>query len=159
MPNNDATKPPEGAEPGFEPPASQAALDEIIERRLTAERARYADYDELKAKAARFDEAEQAGKSELQKVQEKLEAAMAENGTLKSRALAAEVAAAKKLPPAAAQFLGAGTREELEARADQLLALTSHEKQPPKLAGAGAPPPEGPRAAEIQFMKTLLEKE
>ena len=164
MPANDANAaeaPAEGSgKAGFEPPATQAELDKIIEKHLTAERARYADYDDLKAKAARLDEAEQAGKTELQKAQEKLEAALAENTALKTRALAGEVAAAKKLPAGAAEFLAGATRAELEASADQLLALLAPQTpKAPRLVSAAAPPPESPASAELDFMKRLLEKE
>lgn len=51
----------------FTPPATQADLDRIVEQRLSRERAKYADYDDLKAKAAKLDEADAAAKSELQK--------------------------------------------------------------------------------------------
>lgn len=51
----------------FTPPASQADLDRIVEQRLARERSKFADYDDLKAKAAKFDEADAAAKSELQK--------------------------------------------------------------------------------------------
>ena len=48
----------------FEPITSQEQLDGILKGRLAREReqaaAKYADYDELKAKAAKFDEAEAA---------------------------------------------------------------------------------------------------
>jgi len=46
---------------------TQAEMDAIIGERLNRLKAKYADYDELKGKAAKFDEAEEASKSELQK--------------------------------------------------------------------------------------------
>ena len=49
---------------------TQAELDAIVSDRLKRERAKYADYDEFKAKAAKYDEAEEANKSELQKAVE-----------------------------------------------------------------------------------------
>lgn len=49
---------------------TQAEMDAIIGERLKRDRAKYADYDELKAKAAKYDEAEEANKSELQKAVE-----------------------------------------------------------------------------------------
>lgn len=51
----------------FKPIASQADLDRIIGERLSRERSRFADYDDLKAKAAEFDKAADAQKSELQR--------------------------------------------------------------------------------------------
>jgi len=49
---------------------TQAEMDAIIGDRLKRERAKYADYDELKTKAAAYDEATEASKSELQKAVE-----------------------------------------------------------------------------------------
>lgn len=48
---------------------TQAEMNAIIQDRLTRERGKYADYEALKAKAAKFDEAEEAGKTDLQKAQ------------------------------------------------------------------------------------------
>lgn len=50
---------------------TQAEIDEIISDRLRRERLKYANYDELKEKAAKFDAAEEANKTELQKATEK----------------------------------------------------------------------------------------
>ena len=53
---------------------TQAEMDAIIGDRLKRERAKYADYDEVKAKAAKYDEAEEANKTELQKAVEERDA-------------------------------------------------------------------------------------
>ena len=50
---------------------TQAEMDAIIGERLSRERAKFADYDDLKAKASKFDATEEASKSELQKATEK----------------------------------------------------------------------------------------
>ena len=55
----------------FEPLTSQEALDRIVTSRLARERAKYADYEELKGKAARLDQLEAESKSELQREQER----------------------------------------------------------------------------------------
>lgn len=57
---------------------TQAEMDAIIGDRLKRERAKYADYDELKTKAAAYDEAEEASKSELQKAVEERDVLKAE---------------------------------------------------------------------------------
>lgn len=49
---------------------TQAELDAIVADRLSRERAKYADFDILKDKAAKFDAAEEANKTELQKATE-----------------------------------------------------------------------------------------
>lgn len=51
----------------FEPITSQAELDRVLSGRLDRERAKFADYEAMKAKASQFDEIEEANKSELQK--------------------------------------------------------------------------------------------
>ena len=56
---------------------TQAEMDAIIGERLSRERAKYADYEDIKAKAAKYDEAEEASKSELQKANEKASALQA----------------------------------------------------------------------------------
>lgn len=52
---------------------TQEEVDNIVSSRLKREGAKYADYEELKAKASKFDEMEEANKSELQKANEKLQ--------------------------------------------------------------------------------------
>lgn len=53
---------------------TQAELDEIIKSRIAKERAKYGDYEVLQQKASKFDEMEEASKSELQKATERAEA-------------------------------------------------------------------------------------
>jgi hypothetical protein len=51
----------------YTPPASQDELDRIIETRLNKERAKYADYDELKKAKSQYDEHLESQKSDQQK--------------------------------------------------------------------------------------------
>lgn len=83
----------------WKPPASQADLDRIISDRLARQRAQFADYDELKAKAAQVDALEAASRTDLERAVEaaksetKQEVAKAANARLvaaEARALAAE---------------------------------------------------------------------
>ena len=69
---------------------TQAEMDAIIGERLKRDRAKYADYDELKAKAAKYDEAEEASKSELQKAVEERDALKARLEKLEADAKRAE---------------------------------------------------------------------
>lgn len=48
---------------------TQTELNAIIEDRLRRERAKYTDYESLKEKAQKFDAAEEANKTELQKTE------------------------------------------------------------------------------------------
>src|SRR5690606_19117969 len=111
----------------FEPIVSQEALDKIIQARIARERAKFADYDELKAKAEKLAEFEESQKTEAQKAQERLEAAEKRAAELELKAARAEVAAAKGVP---AELLTGSTQEELEASADALIAFRGEVKQP-----------------------------
>jgi DNA repair exonuclease SbcCD ATPase subunit len=62
--------PPEGG--SFTPPSSQDELDRIVSKRLERERSKFADYDDLKAKATQFDQLSEQNKTELQKLQDEL---------------------------------------------------------------------------------------
>lgn len=55
--------------PEFKPITSQDELDRRLGERLGREKAKYADYEDLKAKAAKFDEVDAASKTELEKMQ------------------------------------------------------------------------------------------
>lgn len=78
--------------------------------------------EELKAKAKRLDEIEQANKTELERVQAALEAAQSQLSQSETSALRSQVALAKGLTPTQAKRLVGSTLEELEADADELLA-------------------------------------
>lgn len=57
----------EGTPPSYTPPASQADLDRIVESRLAREREKYKGYDDLKAKAAKWDQLEDEKKTPSEK--------------------------------------------------------------------------------------------
>ena len=107
--------------PAYTPPATQADLDRILEQRLARERSKYADHDALKAKAEKYDELEQAQKTDAQKAAERqaeLERTASENGLT---AMRLEVALDKGLTALQAKRLVGKTKDELAADADQLL--------------------------------------
>jgi len=106
--------------PAWTPPASQADLDRIIADRLSREKAKYADYDDVKTKAAEFDKAQEAAKTEAQKLADRLAAAEAKAQEAEVKAIRAEVAQAKGVPAA---LLTGTTKEALEAAADALIAF------------------------------------
>lgn len=56
----------------FEPITSQDDLNKVIAERLQRERAKYADYKDVKAKAAKLDEIENAGRTEAEKAQARI---------------------------------------------------------------------------------------
>lgn len=112
--------------PAFTPPASQEDLDKIITARLTREREKFAGYEDLKAKAEKWDQAEEANRSELEKVQTVAQQEKARADAAELRAVRAEVAAAKGVP---ANLLAGSTKEDLEASADQALSWRGEQVQ------------------------------
>jgi hypothetical protein len=106
---------------GFTPPASQDELNKIIADRITRERAKYADYGDLKSKAAKFDEIEQANKSEMDKIAERAAAAEAERDAARIEILRFRVAAKHGISDEDADlFLTGSDEESLTAQAERL---------------------------------------
>lgn len=62
---------------------TQDEVNAIVVKRLAQEKAKYEDYEAIKAKAAEFDKLEEANKSELQKASEKVAALEAQLETMK----------------------------------------------------------------------------
>ena len=97
---------------------SQDEVNAIVGKRLAEEKVKYADYDDLKAKAAKFDEVEEANKSELQKATERAAALEKElNGLKKAeevRIIRENVAKETGIP---AHLLTGSTEEECKAQA------------------------------------------
>ena len=63
---------------------TQDEVNAIIAERLKRDRGERADYDELKAKAAKLDEIEEANKTELQKANERAESLQKELNAIKA---------------------------------------------------------------------------
>lgn len=97
---------------------TQADVDRIVRERVQRERAKYADYDDLKVKAGTAATLEERV-AEIERNARDSE----------SRALRAEVANAKGLTPTQAKRLIGTTREELEADADELLTDLAAQQQ------------------------------
>lgn len=87
--------------------------------------------------AQRLAEIEEAQKTEVQKAQERLEAAEKRAAELELKATRAEVANVKGVPAA---LLSGSTQEELEASADALLAFRGEQAKGPIVPGQGNVP-------------------
>lgn len=113
---------------------TQADVDRIVKERVQREKAKYADYEELKAKAGSATTLEERV-AEIERTAKDSEA----------RALRAEVANAKGLTPTQAKRLVGVTKEELEADAAELLADIGAQKQNGNRAPreGQTPPPSG----------------
>jgi hypothetical protein len=136
---------------GFALIDSQEEFDRRIQERIARERAKFADYPELKSKADKLAEIEDRDKSELQKaidradeLERKVLEAEERANTKEREALVERVSAAKKVP---AKYLTGATLEELEAAADEFLTdiqAIAPDRKPGHVpsAGTGDPKPE-----------------
>lgn len=115
----------------FTPISSQADLDRIIGDRVSRTKAKFADYDDLKAKASRFDELEQAKLGEVERERAAREAAEAREAAATAGLLRMTVAAETGVPAA---LLPSGTEEEMRSAADALIAFKGETSgpRPPK---------------------------
>lgn len=114
-----------GAE--FKPITSQEDLNRALNERLTRERAKFADYNDLKAKATQFDAIAEAQKTELQRIQERADAAEKRAQALEAKQQIAdwksEIAKDPAFAGVPAGVLRGTTQEELIAHAAELKAL------------------------------------
>ena len=101
---------------------TQAELNAIVQKRLGEQASKYENYEELKAKALKFDEIEEQSKSELQKANERADALAKELDGLKQadsvRKIREEVSTELGVP---ANLLSGSTKEECEAQAKGIL--------------------------------------
>lgn len=118
---------------------TQAEVDAIIGDRLKREREKYADFDTLKDKAAKYDAAVESEKTELQKATELAESYKAQLDALKKaetvRQIRDKVATEKGIP---VNLLTGETEDACTAQADALLAWHTPEVKPyPTVKDAG----------------------
>jgi hypothetical protein len=110
-----------GDDEGFKPITTQEELNKVIGQRIAKVESKYANYSELETKAAEFDKATEAQKSETQKAIDRAEAAEKELKSTRLESDRSAVALEKGLTPAQAKRLVGTTHEELAADADVLL--------------------------------------
>lgn len=129
-----------GQSGNYTPPATQADLDRIIADRIARERAKYADYDDLKAKAAKYDEAVEAQKSEAQKAIERAEAAEAALAAKEAEALRLTVAAKHGITGDYLDLVQGADEAALEAAASKVAALIAKGPKGPVITTQGTEP-------------------
>lgn len=137
---------------------TQAEMDAIIGDRLKRERAKYADYEDVKAKAQQFDAAQEAAKSDLEKAVEERDRLKAQLEQMESeRTRAQQVAQAAAAHGVDASLLArmAGDVEENAAFLQQLAAA---QPKYPTLQDQGNPPQTTASKADIMATKDPVER-
>lgn len=115
---------------GFKAPASQAELDRIIGDRVARERAKFADYDALKAKAQQFDSAKAASQTEAEKTAEQIAELQKKLADTQTTALRARVQAKHGISDEdAALFLTANDEATLNKQAERLSERTADRRK------------------------------
>ena len=110
-----------GAGEKFTPITSQEELNKAVGERIERERAKFSDYDDLKAKAAKLDEIEAANMSDLEKAEEARVAAEAARDKAMADGLRWKIAAKHGISDEDAELFLTGTDEDtLLAQANRL---------------------------------------
>lgn len=153
--NNPPADPPK--EPEFKAPQSQEEFDRMVGQRLERERAKFGDYDDLKAKAAKFDEVEEKNKTELQKATERAAEAERKAALAERTALRTRIAAETGVP---VEVLHGDDEDSIKAAAQKVIDWRdSNKKQPPspkKLAsGSGGEPKSGEKGKAAAALRSL----
>lgn len=137
---------------------TQAEVDAIVGDRLKRDRAKYSDYEDLKAKAEKYDQLEEASKSELQKAIERGDALQTELDALKSansiREIRQKVAEATGIP---ISLLTANTEEECQEQAKRILEFSSPKGYPNVRDGGEVTKNIGKQTTRQQFADWLGE--
>src|SRR5690348_5300666 len=107
----------------FEPITSQEDFDKALSRRLERERAKFSDYDELKAKASQLDALSEASQTETEKAAKRASKAEAERDDARAEAMRLRVAVEHGISVEDADlFLTGKDEKSLRAQAERLSA-------------------------------------
>ena len=139
---------------------TQAEMNAIIEGRLAREREKYSDYDSLKEKAGKFDEIQEANKTEIQKANEKAEALAKELESLKAsntiKAAREKVAKETEVP---VELLTGNDEESCKAQAEAILKFAKPKSYPStKTTSKQTQAPSAADAAMRQLAHQLFNK-
>jgi len=146
----EATTEPAPAESTF----TQAQVNDLIAKEKGKIQGKYGDYGELKAKAAKLTEIEEASASELEKAQKKAAEAEKQLATTQAGLLRHEVATEKGVPGNLLPLLTATDKEGLEAQAN--LILENAKPATPSFDGGTREPTPEPKSADQSHNDTIL---
>lgn len=147
---SEAPATPEGGNTSGETPAadefksitSQEEFEQRLGKRLERERGKFADYDDLKTKAAKLDEIEAANQTEAEKQAKRLADLEAELSTTRRDSLRIKIASANGITDAEDidLFLTGTDEETLTKQAKRLAERTADRKKSHVVPGEGKTP-------------------
>lgn len=144
---------------GQEKTFTQAQVDAIIGERLSSEREKYADYETLKEKAGKYDTAQEAEKTDLQRAQEAAADYKTKYETLErekaARDLRDKVSKATGVP---ADLLTGDTEEAMTAHANAIKAYAGDKPKYGTVPDGGEKTPPPMTKAEILAIKNERER-
>lgn len=159
MSDTNATVPTQDNAEGQNRTFTQEEVNAIVGKRVAEEKGKFADYEDLKAKAAKYDEAEEASKSELQKATERANNLEAElNGLKKAeeiRQMREKIASETGIP---ANLINGTTEDECKAQAEAIKAFATPSGYPKVKDGGEVPKPSSGNAKAdfANYMNAVL---
>lgn len=143
--------------PAFEPITTQEDLNRIIGERVQRERAKFADYRDLKAKASRLDEIEEANKSETQKLADAMAAAERDRDQARAEALRLRVATKHGISDEDADlFLTGADEATLTRQAERLAERAEGRKRTNHVPREGTTPTNNAASDAQSFAQALF---
>lgn len=106
----------EAAPQGF----TQEQVNAMLAEQKRKERERFADYDDLKDKASKYVEAQEAAKTEQERAREAAETAARERDEARAESLRYKAAATHGVDADNFDLLGSGSEEQIAARAERV---------------------------------------
>ena len=145
---------------GFTPITTQDDLNKVIADRVNRVKAQFADYKDIKAKAARLDELEAANQTEAERVAQRIAALESENARIQSEALRSRIQAKHGISDEDAALFLTGTDEDtLTAQARRLAEREADRKKRGNIAPkeGGSADNNGGGAADMrEFTRALF---
>jgi hypothetical protein len=145
---------------GFQPITSQDDLNKVIGERVARERAKFADYGDLKSKAAQFDQLQEQSKTDAEKTADRIATLEAQIAASNLNATRSKVQARYGLDDEQAElFLTAADEDGLVKQAEKLASLTTSapgNKNRAPLAGRTPSKPAGPEGEMRDFARNFF---
>lgn len=146
---------------GFTPITTQDDLNKVISERLNRERAKYADYKDLKAKADQLDKIQSENQSETDRLANQIQQLQAQLDESNLTALRARVQASHQISDEDAGLFLTGTDEETLTRQATALAKRNDDKakKGPYVPSQGNQPDPNQQGGELrEFTRSLFGK-